>query len=65
MDGPRGSVTEVVSRRFSSVICDCEILSIVVQIQACDRECEEKELTSAGSGPCRSDLDDQGKPTSW
>ena len=60
MEGPRGSVTEVVSHRLSSAICNCENLAIVVPIQVCDREREEKELTSAGSEPCRLETDDRG-----
>ena len=40
MEGPRGSVTEVVSLGLSSAVCNCETLAIAVSIQAHDRECE-------------------------
>ena len=60
MEGPRGSVTEAVSHGLSSAICNCENLAIVVPIQACNREHEEKELTSVGSGPSRLETDDRG-----
>lgn len=65
LEGPRGSVTEAVNHRLSSVVCNCESLAIVVLVQAYDRECEEKELTLVESGPYRSESDDPGKPASW
>ena len=42
MKGPRGSVTEAVSHRLSSVICNRENLAIAVSIRTRDRKCKER-----------------------
>ena len=42
MDGPRGSIAEVVSHGLSSAICNCENLAIAVSIRTRDRKCGER-----------------------
>ena len=42
MEGPGGSVTEAVSYRVSSVICNREILAIAASIRTRDRKCKER-----------------------